>query len=234
MTEREAVISGECRVETVPSSEGALLKGLRLELDLRLAPATADGKEGTWSILRVEGARFAPDRPAALPAYQRWSMLAGAGVLLLSTALWFALEPEPSEALPAAASAPVPPPAPTPPAPVGAPAAPIAPALAEASKTALPAPAPVQLASGPVVSFVPPAGALPTVQSGPRAVGEPQATKAVTVKRESAKPKVAAAPGSPVQPAAPRAPALASAAVAAAPSAPARPADVLDLFADTK
>ena len=93
------MLSGECRIDAIPiHGQAVLIDGLRLRLDLRLAPSAkaADSKQRTGSLLL-------PRR------VQRLAALAGLAALLSALALWFAGggAPAPQPAPPATAAPPV-------------------------------------------------------------------------------------------------------------------------------
>lgn len=85
------MISGECRVEPVGLSTGhqLALEGLRLRLDLRIVPGTAEDGSAA-AIWRVEDGRIRTLRLGVPEVYRRAAMLAGGGVLVLALVIWFA------------------------------------------------------------------------------------------------------------------------------------------------
>jgi hypothetical protein len=94
------MLSGECRIDAIPiHGQAVLIDGLRLRLDLRLAPSAkaTDSKQRTGSLLL-------PRR------VQRLAAMAGLAALLSALALWFAGggAPAPQPAPPATAAPPVP------------------------------------------------------------------------------------------------------------------------------
>jgi hypothetical protein len=219
---QNAVISGECRLETVPSADGALLKGLRLELDLRLAPVGADGKGGTLAVLRVERARLGVPGSGVTP-HQAWAVAAGVFSVMLSVVLWFALDPQRADVQPVS------------PAMTELPELPPAPVVA-ATPANLPAPPPVQVDTATKLEPQPSLNVTPISPSVSlvRAPAPPASRSQPAVAPGRARPS-APKTGLP----APAARAAASVAPAAAPAPPPhpeppRPVDVLDLFADTK
>ena len=118
------MLSGECRIDAIPvNGRAVLIDGLRLRLDLRLAPAAQPAGHEQRT------------RSALLPRrVQRLAALAGLAALLMALAFWFAGgAPAPSHGRGAPATAvpvalpPAPPPA-APPAGAGGPQlAPLAP-----------------------------------------------------------------------------------------------------------
>src|SRR5689334_20051110 len=85
------MISGECRVEPVGLATGRqlALEGLRLRLDLRIVPDSAqDGSAA--AIWRIEDGRVRTLRLGVPEVYRRAAMIAGLGVLCVSLAIWFA------------------------------------------------------------------------------------------------------------------------------------------------
>jgi hypothetical protein len=118
------VISGECRVEGVPSLDPSspsgrklALDGLRLQLDLRIVPS-ASGDATAAAIWRIDSEAVAT-LPLCTPAgYRRLAMAVGLAVLIAAVGVWFLAGPSaPSEARwssePIEQSAPsIPPPAP--------------------------------------------------------------------------------------------------------------------------
>lgn len=94
------MLSGECRIDAIPiHGQAVLIDGLRLRLDLRLAPSAkaTDSKQRTGPLLL-------PRR------VQRLAAMAGLAALLSALALWFAGggTPAPQPAPPATAAPPVP------------------------------------------------------------------------------------------------------------------------------
>jgi hypothetical protein len=101
------MLSGECRIDAIPvNGQALLIDGLRLRLDLRLAPSARPAKTGSGLEQRTSSALL-PRR------VQRLAALAGLAALLGALALWFA------GGTPAPAPSPraLPPPAPAAPAP---------------------------------------------------------------------------------------------------------------------
>ena len=92
------MISGECRVEPVGLSTGhqLALDGLRLRLDLRIVPGTAEDGSAA-AIWRVEDGRIRTLRLGVPEVYRRAAMLTGVGVLVLALAVWFAGSRAPSD-----------------------------------------------------------------------------------------------------------------------------------------
>ena len=97
------MISGECRVEPVGLSTGhqLALDGLRLRLDLRIVPGTAEDGSAA-AIWRVEDGRIRTLRLGVPEVYRRAAMLTGVGVLVLALVIWFAGSSAPSEGASAA------------------------------------------------------------------------------------------------------------------------------------
>jgi hypothetical protein len=101
------MLSGECRIDAIPvNGQAVLIDGLRLRLDLRLAPSARPAKTGSGLEQRTSSALL-PRRA------QRLAALAGLAALLGALALWFA-GGTPAPAPPPRA---LPPPAPAEPAP---------------------------------------------------------------------------------------------------------------------
>ena len=82
------MLSGECRIDAIPvNGQAVLLEGLRLRLDLRLAPSAAPTKAGE---------RGQRTHSALLPRrIQRLAALGGLAALLSALGLWFAGAPAP-------------------------------------------------------------------------------------------------------------------------------------------
>ncbi len=205
-------------METVPSSDGALLKGLRLELDLRLAPVGADGKQGTLAVLRVERARLGVPGSGATP-HRAWAIAAGVFSVALSVVLWFALDPNraaPPSVFSAMAELPAPAPASVPP-----PSLALSPPLQSIDTAPRSEPQPPLAVTpiSPSVSIV--------RAPDPPSVARSQPASATGRTR-------APVPKAGLPAAAGRAAAPTPAAAPAATPEPARAVDVLDLFADTK
>jgi hypothetical protein len=162
------VLSGECRIEAIPvRGKAVLIDGLRLRLDLLLAPAATPPDTARRSS-------------ALLPRrVQRLAALAGAAALLSALALWFAsapvAPPERSTVAPARAVARAPIPAPPP-------------QLAPVPQLAAP---PQLVPVAPEVRPIPPPR--PRLEPPPAAPNEPAApvAKSLTPSRASA-PKPAA------------------------------------------
>ena len=92
------MISGECRVEPIGLSTGhqLALEGLRLRLDLRIVPGTAEDGSAA-AIWRVEDGRVRT-LPLGVPAvYRRAAVLSGLGVLAVAIGIWLAGSRAPSD-----------------------------------------------------------------------------------------------------------------------------------------
>lgn len=92
----QSVISGECRVETIPFGADApggrklAIDGLRLRLDLKIVPnAAGSGDAAAAAIWRIENARLATLPLGILASYRTLAVAAGLGAMLLALGVWF-------------------------------------------------------------------------------------------------------------------------------------------------
>jgi hypothetical protein len=158
------MLSGECRIDAVPvKGQAVLIDGLRLRLDLRLAPAAKPCADAQRTS------------PALLPRrVQRLAALAGLAALLLALAIWFAGAPVPSQP----SSVPPPPPLPAPPVAVAPPQVAPVPQLSPVAPQVRPiAPPPLHAAPPPAARPVAKSPA-PSRPPAPKAVAErPRATE---------------------------------------------------------
>lgn len=96
------MLSGECRIDAIPvNGQAVLIDGLRLRLDLRLAPSAATAKASP--LPQRTSSALLPRR------IQRLAAVAGLAALLGALALWFAggtAAPPAPHALPAASPPP--------------------------------------------------------------------------------------------------------------------------------
>jgi hypothetical protein len=85
------MISGECRVEPVGLATGRqlALEGLRLRLDLRIVPGSAENGSAA-AVWRIEDRRVRTLRLRVPAVYRRAAMITGLGVLCISLVIWFA------------------------------------------------------------------------------------------------------------------------------------------------
>jgi hypothetical protein len=205
------MISGECRVEPVGLTTGhqLALDGLRLRLDLRIVPGTAEDGSAA-AIWRVEDGRIRTLRLGVPEVYRRAAMLTGVGVLVLALAVWFAGSRTPSDGQVA----------PSPASPVITTT--VTPAIEAAAGAASVAPVPAVAVPPGVAPQPPPAVAFPTAPTPPPAPAAPEAARA----------EAPAAPASEPEGPAAAAPALAARPRPAVVRAPA--GDNLDLFSDPK
>jgi hypothetical protein len=90
------VISGECRVEGMPSPDPSspsgrklALDGLRLQLDLRIVPSASGGDASAAAIWRIDSESVATLALGTCASYRRVAMAAGVAVLALAVGVWF-------------------------------------------------------------------------------------------------------------------------------------------------
>jgi hypothetical protein len=95
---RRPVISGECRVETLPFGSSPeppggrklAIDGLRLRLDLRIVPSAAGGDDAAAAaIWRIENAQLATLPLGIAASYRTLAVAAGLGAMLLALGVWF-------------------------------------------------------------------------------------------------------------------------------------------------
>jgi hypothetical protein len=97
-----SVISGECRVETIPFGADApggrklAIDGLRLRLDLKIVPSAAGSDAAAAAIWRIENARLATLPLGVLASYRTLAVAAGLGAMLLAIGVWFVGAGEPT------------------------------------------------------------------------------------------------------------------------------------------
>jgi hypothetical protein len=95
---RRSVISGECRVDTLPFGDSPnspagrklAIDGLRLRLDLRIVPSAAGGDDAAAAaIWRIENAHLATLPLSITASYRKLAVAAGLGAMLLALGVWF-------------------------------------------------------------------------------------------------------------------------------------------------
>jgi hypothetical protein len=224
------VITGECRVDAIPPTDGQFaghrlsIDGLRLRLDLRIVPQAVGADGCAAAVLRVENANVTtlPLLGLSVPlVYRRAAVLSSLAALAFALFVWFAGSPGGSAdvSAPRAPAAAAVPPRVAPPA-VSSPGSPQPAVTFPAGSRSSAA------GSAPVTSTVQAPSAPPPSAPAP-AAGVP--SPVVT-----ARPAPVALPARPAPAADPAQPVVTRASQPALGRPAAKRADSLDLFADTK